>query len=120
MPLAQCDVCKVLRICQRARVRVRYGVLGAAVMRRVGNRNAEARGYGQATARIIDTHFGGQGPIASWAVGRDGRPTGYGIPPNPPYDPRWSENRILYEDVPTFLAWLDETDLGWDDDLGSS
>jgi hypothetical protein len=120
MGLKPCDVCKVLRICQTARVRVRYGVLGAAIIRRAGRPNAQARHYGQATATIIDAHFDGKGPIASWAVGRDGHPTDYGALTSPPYDPNWTAKTILYNDVPTFLKWLDQAVPGWDRDLQST
>lgn len=108
------------------RVRVRYGVLGAALRTRVGHPNAFPGHNAQATVTLLKTHFGhpgdpsGRCPVASWVVGENGYPSGYGLPPNASYDPAWTDNSPLYQGVAVFLEWLDTHAPGWDAHLQST
>jgi hypothetical protein len=120
MPLSNVDIGPIVRICQQHRRRVRYGVLGAAVSTRVGNLGAQPQRYASATATMLNAFFGGRCATASWVVGESGYPTGYGIPPNPVYDPRWSTAAPRHDDVRGFLDWLDTAATGWDKTLQST
>jgi hypothetical protein len=121
MPLSCADVLLVANLCAQHHQRVRYGVLGAAIMIRAGRPAARAAGYGQATGRCMSTHFTA-GTAASWVVGADGFPPleNFGHPPNPRYDPDWSVDAPLHDDVRQFLDWLDEVAPGWDENLASN
>ncbi|MEY3227373.1 MAG: hypothetical protein RLZZ536_1992 [Planctomycetota bacterium] len=122
------DVGPILYICQRKRVRVCYGVLGAAIMQRVGRNDAKPGDYAQATVTMIKAYFkhegpGGICPTASWAVDCETKcPIGYGDPgaQNPNFDPNWSQQTPLYSDVEEFLKWLDATAPGWHNELQST
>jgi len=120
MPVRRDDVRLVVLICQKHRQRVRYGVLGAAIISRAGHQNALPRDYAQATVAMLNASFGGPGPAPSWVVDETGYPTGYGTPPNELYDPNWDINTPLHDSVQGFLRWLDDTEVGWSDDLKST
>jgi hypothetical protein len=126
MSVTNVDVGPVVKICAEHCQRVRYGVLGAALNVRAGNPDARPGYLGNATASMVKAYFRGmyppegQGPLASWVVGENGQPSGYGDPLNPLYDPKWSIQTPLYcddEDVEKFLAWLDKASPGWDHSL---
>jgi hypothetical protein len=120
MPLMTQDVQMVTRICAQHSHRVRYGVLGAAIMRRAGCPAARPRDYAQRTSQVVATF--GITPLASWVVGENGHPNndGYGYPPNPNYDAAWSVNTTIHEDVDVFLEWLDAARPDWDAELQSA
>lgn len=120
MPLSNADVGHVVTILALNHQRVRYGVLGAALSRRVGNPNARPGSYGNATVTMLNTFFGGMCPAASWVVNDSGFPEGYGDPPNALYDPAWSPNAPLHDDVDELLQWLDTNSHGWDANLQST
>ena len=120
MPVTNLDVGPVVQICQQYRHRVRYGVLGAAISTRVGNPNAIPHNYANATVAMINAFFGGTCASASWVVGEEGYPVGYGMPPSQDYDPNWSDTTPLAGTVTGFLSWLDATAPGWDANLQST
>lgn len=120
MSLTNEDLGPIVMICQNHQNRVRYGVLGAAISSRVGNPNAVPQNYANATVAMLNAFFGGMGPAASWVVGDDGYPTGYGAPPNANFDPNWHDATPLHEEVGEFLDWLDEVAPGWDETLQST
>ncbi len=111
----------VVEICAQHHHRVRYGVLGAAIIRRVDNIAARSRDYGRAIGTIMNTSFE-VGPLASWVVGVNGFPTNpdFGDFPNPNYDSAWSVHTPLHNDVQVFLDWLDATAPGWHTHLQST
>jgi hypothetical protein len=120
MSVTNVDVGPVVQICQQHHHRVRYGVLGAAIITRVGHPNARPQDYAQATVTMLNTFFSGMCASASWVVDETGFPTGYGMPPNPNFDPNWSTTTPLLGTVAGFLAWLDTTAPGWDANLQST
>lgn len=120
MPVSKADIGPVVRICQQHRQRVRYGVLAAAISERAGNPNAQPNNYAMAAVTMINAFFGGICPAASWVVEETGFPTGYGAPPNANFDPHWSVTTPLHNTIAGFLAWLDSTAPGWDNDLQST
>src|SRR3982074_3801340 len=122
MPLSNMDVGLVVNIVAQHHQRVRYGVIGAAISTRVGNPAAVPGSWGPATVASLNGFFGGMCPPASWVVGENGFPTGYGEPPGPPnplYDLTWSVNTPLHETVQALLEWLDNNAPGWDGNLQS-
>lgn len=120
MPVTHTDVAVVAGICQVHRHRVRYGVLAAAISTRAGNQNARPEAYASATVTMLNAALGGRGHVASWVVGANGHPTGYGTPPNELYDVNWAATTPIHNDVHEFLGWLDETVPEWDADLQST
>ena len=120
MPVRNADIGRIIKICQRHRQRVRYGVLGAAPSTRAGNPNALPQNYAQATVTMINASFGGMAQPASWVVDETGFPTGYGAPPNANFDPGWPGATQPYDNVTDFLAWLDDMEPGWDENLEST
>lgn len=120
MPVSNVDVGHVVGILAAHRRRARYGVLGAALSRRVGNPNARPGNYGNATVTMLNTFFGGMCPAASWVVNDSGYPEGYGNPLNHLYDPAWSLSTPLHDDMDELLQWLDANSPGWDVNLQST
>jgi hypothetical protein len=114
------DVGQVVLICQRHQQRVRYGVLGAAIIGRAGHPNPLTQNYARATATAINRFFGGPCPAASWVVNATGFPEGYGNFPNPNYDTNWNERTPLYQGVQDFQSWLDRAAPGWHINLQST
>ena len=124
MGVSDVDVGLVTRICYQKKHRVTYGVLGAALSKRVRNPDAQPGKFGRATGAMVRAVFDGPNPVASWVVAvRTGCPTGYG-PPSPPsnpnYDPAWSTGKSLHQNVEEFLEWLDGESPGWDANLQST
>lgn len=124
MPLSHEDIVGVVRICHANRCRVRYGVLGAAVIERAGNSAARPQQYAMATVSLLNKGFGGRCEEASWVVGSSGWPTDYPklgdeLPDPQAFGAGWSLLTRLFGDVPSFLHWLDATRPGWDSDLRS-
>ncbi len=125
MAVSNEDVGSVVLICARHRERVCFGVLGAALSKRVGNPDAQPRHFGMAAGAMVRAFFGEPTPVASWVVGVGGYPprdptTGYGNPPNEKYDRAWSTLTPLHIDVEEFLEWLDSVSPGWDANLQST
>ena len=113
MPVQNQDIGFVVQILANHCCRVSYGVLGAAVSRRVCNPEAVPASYGNATVTMLNAYFGGMAPQASWVVGENGYPTNYGQPPGPNYAPNWSTATPHYDNVDNFLAWLDDISPDW-------
>jgi hypothetical protein len=128
MGLSEHDVVPITRICAKNKNRVSYGVLGAAIMTRVGHPAPSPGSYGQATAGHVSANFN-PCPVASWVVRARGAHRGfppvglYGLPPNPPntrYDTAWTVNTPFHTSVQLFLDWLDRIAPGWDANLQST
>jgi len=104
---------RIVGLLVKHHVRVRYGVLGATAAIAAGNQQATPRQYGMATVAVLNSLYDGMCPRASWVVGPNGYPIGYGNWPNNNYDDNWNPQTPLYEDVQNFMAWLDSVDKHW-------
>jgi hypothetical protein len=120
VPVTNVDVGRIVKICQTGGRRVRYGVLGAAISTRVGHPNARPQDFAQATVTMLNTFFGSKCASASWVVDETGFTADYGQPPNELFDPDWSREAPVFDDVQNFLAWLDRASPDWDDQLQST
>jgi hypothetical protein len=116
MPVTTQDVGHVVTLLAGAHHRATYGVIGAAIITRVGHPGALPGNYGQSTGQSVNRFFNGKCGAASWAVAVNGFPTDYDAAQ---YDPAWNTNTPLHADVQTFLDWLDDTFPGWDGHLVS-